>query len=506
MFYSDQFLEKIVDVFREGYLLVSDFGRSRFVLPYVRVNSFLRRADNLTDPKVFRSVLLKQSLSKILTNQCSISFVTYAASPHTTEKIVFNQKTMPGHFIVWWMKSKNKSKQIKDLKRFDFIKLSTSSLRHNKQTIDLIAKNIAFCIDVFLTNCSQLKVFHDRGILSDYLTIYGLVGYSLPDSRKRYGFSRGSQSSPEGHLNIVLHQFKKYVDLSVLKKPKADEWLKHLGPVDTVVYNLFRLEISEINSLIIQGLGYHNFSVGFDKNWQIYDTKKKVSFFEGFYIYFDERLEISDVLLILSKLVRFYNKLYYLLSKYFKKFYQSFNLPEKQEIIRIEFLKSVEEFLLKIDLNSGKNNWQRSAEKFVDFTLSLAPTFLQVKNWVRYSKKNKENLKILYQIYVEEKKKLSLESYQNKLVKMFMRKYNLDKISASALLRMKLDLYKEESEWQTIQFTMPETISLSYLISDYIYKDGKVYAGKLSIAPRLMTQKGVFEDLAGVIIQREAGI
>ncbi|GIW62629.1 MAG: hypothetical protein KatS3mg090_0455 [Patescibacteria group bacterium] len=506
MFYSDALLEKVAYVFKEGYSLVTDFGRNPLVLPYIVVNSFLKRLDKSDDLDLFLSVLLKQRLSKVLANESAVSFVTSAASPHTLETISFDNKNLPAHFIVWWMQTKNKSKKVEDFKRLDFIRLSRSSVKQNKQTIELIAKNIAFCVYAFMTSNKQIRFFNDRRILSEHLFIYGLIGHSLPGSRSKYGFSRGAQSSPEGHLNIVFHNFKKYAKLAVLKKPEVDEWLKHLGPIDTVVYNLFRLEISEINALIMQSLGYQNFSVGFDKNWQILDSKRKISFFEGFYICFDKRLEVSEVLFILSRLVKVYDGLYRLLGKYFCKYYKSFNLVKQQVAIRSEFVDEVAMYLFDLGGKSLKRNWRQSAEKFVDFALSFVPTFLQVKHWSKNSTLNRQNLQLLFKIYSDEKQRLTVRSYQNKLIKQFMNRYDLDKTSASALLRMKLDLYKDETDWKSIQFTLPEKISLSYLISDYVYKKGKVYAGKLSIAPRLMTQKGVFEDLAGTVILRETGL
>jgi len=80
-------------------------------------------------------------------------------------------------------------------------------------------------------------------------------------------------------------------------------------------------------------------------------------------------------------------------------------------------------------------------------------------------------------------------------------------VAESLVLMIENQIADPANDWKNIKFTWPNQLSLSYMIEDYeIDNNGEILVKKITIAPRFMTEKGAFEDMAGMIIRRCQGV
>ncbi len=84
--------------------------------------------------------------------------------------------------------------------------------------------------------------------------------------------------------------------------------------------------------------------------------------------------------------------------------------------------------------------------------------------------------------------------------------YGVNDFEADILVRMAEDRLKPPEKYQDIQFTFPPQLSCSYLFEWERDEQGKIKIYGISLATRLGSTKGAFEDLAGVVIRRSMGI
>lgn len=80
-------------------------------------------------------------------------------------------------------------------------------------------------------------------------------------------------------------------------------------------------------------------------------------------------------------------------------------------------------------------------------------------------------------------------------------------VAESLILMIENQIADPADDWKNIKFTFPNQISLSWMIEEYeIGDNGEILVKKITIAPRFMMEKGVFEDIAGMKVDRPQGI
>jgi hypothetical protein len=438
--------------------------------------------------------------SQILRDGNVFSLITPAASPHTTEMIKINLNSqeveIPAHLIIWWGEV---------ARRVDFLSLSRMKEEERKKLIDLISSNIHAAWRVLYDSLPEERY---KNNVSKFLEIYGLVGHATEEERKNSGLSRGAQSNQEGHINICFHPYDKYRKQAEKKGINAADFLKHTGVMDTILMNKFGDFFSQITGLIFN---IPNLSV----SWELKhaSSENQISIYEGLRLNFYEKpLQLNKALEFIAKIVGFYDQIYEDLKQGFENCWKNIgNENKKKEVIR-QLKRSLVERLRQIGVINVEM-FDRQIDSLIDMTLSFRPTYQQLTNWEKDENIDESLRDIISRLKNKYKKRRErLKTMTNEQRKVFVdrvaRFYGVDSIVAESLVLMiENQIADPADDWKNIKFTFPNQISLSWMIEEYeIGDNGEILVTKITIAPRFMTEKGVFEDIAGMKIDRPQGI
>ena len=425
------------------------------------------------------------------------SLITPAASPHTPETIpiLINGKPMPAHLIVWWWGRG---------KRVDLINLSRLDSELRKKYLEAISQQIKQSVSFlfkYLPEDYQQKY-------SKWLEIYGLVGHANSNERKKTGLSRGAQSHPEGHINIVFHPYDKYREKGQKEEIDAADFLKHVGVMDTILMKKWGDFFTQVSHFLLK-------SNDLSTSWELKHalSNDQISFYEGLRLNFYKRpINLNEALENICQVISFYDQFYQLLKSGFENYWKNIGNENKKTEIISKLKHSLIEKLRQIGVMNLKT-FDDQIDGLVDFTLSFKPTYQQLKNWEQDESVDESSRKIISRLKNKyEKRRERLKSMTNEEKKAFVDKaagfYGVSSIVAESLVLMiKNQIADPANDWKNIKFTWPNQLSLSYMIEDYeIDNNGEILVKKITIAPRFMTEKGTFEDMAGMIIRRCQGV
>jgi hypothetical protein len=414
--------------------------------------------------------------------------ITSAASPHTPEMIKNpNQNPkkpeIPAHFIVWAADTSNDNP-------IAILNIAKTSDEERQRYWQLIAGGIEHAIHILKTSLSEEE--------EHSIEIYGLGGHISPEERQATGLSRGAQSHPLFHVNVVAHQYQKYRKEAKLEKISPRDFLKQAGPMDTLFMNNFKYDIVTIINNILKQINTP-FQTQAEEATGI--GKNLVRFYEGISIEF-HGLSVEESFETIGKIVCLFASLYDSLRHYFDIYW----LSSDQEQTKKEAMIQLELLLGKIDYPQ-KNDF---IERLVEFAFSFSPTHQQLDHWLNQNqilldenvKKRLLKLKKTYE-YIQNMQPAN----RKKVLALLKGKYGFDDFQAEAYLQFLIDASSPGKNWKSIEYVWSGKLSFSYMLEKYhADENGQIIVEKITLAPRFFTNKGAFEDIGGLRVVRNTGV
>lgn len=495
--------ETLPEIIKNAYFLIYDKDTNkRPVFPCITISPYGRRSEGSENP--YQAVIDEprpEHLPSPSNKDGANSRINHPAAPHTPEEIELNNEKYPAHLIVWWYGENNESREYPTI-----IDLAQMQPENRKPFLEAIANQIRNAVLFLKEQIPNIK----QEEIHRYVEIYGLGGHTKPDERKRTGSSRGAQSHPMGHINVAYHPYEKYKRLAEEKSLNPREFLKQVGPMDTDVFYRWHPFISTIIREIILKNDSLEANVISTETHKI--GEKCISFYEGFTIEFINSLNLVDTLEILCQVVDFFQGIYDILRSGYNEYYQHIGdgkktLSEKKQII-FDRIKSYFNSQLKREVSY----FYEFINEIIDFTLNFHPTYQQLLLWQQLddvSQQTKDHLARMQKTYEKIQQIIKDPEKKQRLIKWLQRIYGFNPFEAEAYLQFFIDMTSStaEDQWKNIEFTWADQLSISYLLNKYsIDENGNIQVDELTIASRFFTNKGVFEDLAGMVINRPQGI
>ena len=484
-----RYLQRVYPYFREG-------------LPTLTISPFEQRGENKGREQFINGLLEENKKFELGFKQDgdAFSLITPAASPHTPEMIkiqdVNNQEVkIPAHLIVWWGKIGE---------RVDFLSLSRMNEEERKNIFSLIEGVIRSAWQ-FLYERLPEEYKNDS---TKVLEIYGLVGHATKEQRTATGLSRGAQSNPEGHINICFHPYEKYRKQVEKRGINAADFLKHNGVMDTILMKNWGDFFSQITGFLLK---IPKLSISWELKHAF--SQDQISIYEGLRLnFYEQPIELNEALGIIAKVVGFYDQVYEDLKQGFESYWK--NISDKDK--KTEIIRQLKHCLVERLRQIGVTNvemFNQQIDSLVDFSLSFRPTYQQLKNWEQDKNIDESSRKIISRLKNKyEKRRERLKSMTNEQKRAFIERvagfYGVSLVVAESLVLMIENQIADPSEgkdWEKIKFTFPNQISLSWMIEEYENDNGEILVKKITIAPRFMTEKGAFEDMGGMKVERSQG-
>lgn len=495
----------LVEAIKNAYSLINPNDQNKPVFPRLIVAPHGQRSEGSKDPcRIVINEPRPDHLPQPSKKGNAVSFCNYPASPHTPMTIELNGVRYPAHILVWWYREKDDSNEYPTI-----IDLSRMEPEARKPFLEAIANQISDAVLFLKEQNSQIKPEE----IHRYIKIYGLGGHTKPDERERTGLSRGAQSHPMGHINVVYHPFEKYKERVEKRPANHREFLKQIGPMDTVVFDRWEGYILTIIRKLISKNDLPQPNVSSTKTHKI--GEQCISFYEGFTIEFTSSQNLVNSLEILCQVIGFFQGIYEILRTGYDQYYQHIG-NKKEELIEIKTvmfnnLKSF--FSDQLPISEDETPYfDKFFKEIIDFALSFHPTYQQLRLWQNsadVSQDTKTRLFKMQEAYEKIQKISKDPEKEQRLTKWLQRFYGFSPFEAMAYLQFFYDMTSPtaEDQWKNIQFTCAGQLPISCLIDKYtIDENGSIQVNALTIAPRFFTNKGVFEDLAGMIIDRPQGV
>jgi hypothetical protein len=438
--------------------------------------------------------------------------LTFASSPHTVstlqrEKVlqatskkieglptlITENNEIAAHLIVWWWGEKGA--------RYDIQKLAPLSDRERAPFLDNIAAQLTTGIDLMQDSLDLPK---DQTTTN--IQVYGLLGHATAEERQKEGLSRGSQSNPNGHINITYIPTQEITESASTEHVNLAELIKQIGPWDTVLFDLCKGAVSEKIRSIVETRTNNNppVEVRTNQDHSIRSDGKAVRFFEGYRMRFDEPITTNAALHILLDIVNQYEEYYQKTQFSYREYHKNIGNKNKRDEIKADILSEAE--------NMGFTN--QIGEHLTDLILNIPPTYGQITTWAEeLREEGRSNDDVSLRIL--QGKKRSYKMIEQRLhtpegkafyKRGFQRMYGANDFEADILIRMAEDRIKSHEQYQDIQFTFPPQLSCSYLLEWGRNEQGNINIHGISLATRLGSTKGALADLAGVVIRRTMGI
>ncbi len=552
---------ELARVIRNAFLFIPN-GK----LPRLEIPSFGRRTDLSNNPlaQLLEEYRLKQEYLNLPdpTNLGNfISFSMPPVSPHTPETIKIGDQIIPAHLNVWWGEVGNPNQiTILDLARMK----RNERLPYLQAIADQIQKSILFLGE----RIDDLKnIPRDRWHKN--LEIYGLCGHATPEERQATGASRGAQSHPSGHINVGYHPYEKETELAEPTPSTPREILKHIGPMDTLIFQWSDFFVSIVNNIIANN-GHESSIVQAETHHAKRPDDKLIRFYEGISIdYNTNGIPLVEALNDLSDVIGFFDRFYQTLRDGYEEYYFNYGHHDLQSKIRQRMIDELLSLYLSIQNpddnmkqpNSTKNSQTSTRTiitEIVDFALSFLPTYQQIINWLNnpnisqktksYLKKRKKQYEKIHRwlrqsFFDLETMKQKLEAVKEqredipvgdqpqdqrdhlkktrdlfkevsrlmlikqKILSGTQNKFNLGSdLEAEIFLQHIFDMTQPGENWNRIEYAWPAVLSLSFMADDYKFDQfGNLNVIRLTIAPRFGTTKGAIEDMGGYRIVRQQG-
>ncbi len=417
------------------------------------------------------------------------------------------------HLVAWWQKLDTPSESTvgeQTGSRCDMLGLAQLPDEERKDYFAAISQQIENGINL-MADCLGLS---DNELGN--LRVYGLFGHATLEERRLMGLSRGAQSAPDGHLNIVyLPEVTRTKTMP--EDVKTKDMVKQIGAWDTVVEDLFGSGIQRV----IQSTALHRLNPRdrIEDN-PIYVTRvsnkttssdfSHMNFFEGFKIGFDKAITIEPSLGVLTDILKKGSDLYSAALSNYEQYYKNIKNPEKKKIIFDNLKASAKAF-------GFPNNM---ADEFAKFVFSIKPTHGQLDKWIKELEIDQQpkntaadifkiedssllNLKKIKRFYENMAKRLNATGGRERVKKHLQEAKKLSPLDADLFLSVIEDRFKlMDDRSNNISSIMAPFLSGSYML-DYVRDTtGRIMVKGISLSTRLGTDKGVVEDLGGYVIDR----
>jgi hypothetical protein len=405
----------------------------------------------------------------------------------------------PLHLVVWWALTKEDGVATTNSRRCDLLGLAKLPDEQKKHFFELISDQTARAVRL-------LRVLRHPQSYPYSIEISGVFGHSTEDERKRTGLSRGPQSGPEGHLNVVLFPYKEIYAAARVREVLQEEKLKQIGPWDTLIFDRLSgaLQTVMIKRVRTTLRGETGFSMSAAKDYGRRPDNKAVPFFEGFRMEFDEEIELPQALRVVTDIAGNFEQLYQGLINFYKAFHKAWGNEAKRDEIEDRLVEYIGEFGFD----------KESTEEILNLFKTIQPTYGQVRKWINeinqlqvkdeYAEANVRRLERRKVIYERRNETTSAGEVPDRFIRAYQTWYGVSEEQARLLYRLIGDRFKDPArEYKDVWFTWPRHISGTYMFERYSIKtDGRIAVKTLSIAPRLATTKGVAEDLLGLVTRR----
>lgn len=495
----------LVEAINNAFSLIDPKNQDKPTFPHLTIPPYGQRSEGSADP--YRTVICEprpDHLPQPSINGSAVSFCNHPASPHTPMQFELNGVRYPSHIVVWWYKEKDGPNEYPTI-----IDLSQMETEARKPFLEAIANQISDAVLFLKAHNPQINLKD----IHRHIEIYGLGGHTKPEERKTTGLSRGAQSHPMGHLNVVYHPNEEYKKLAEKRPVNYREFLKHIGPMDSVVFDRWERYISSILKKIISKNNIPQPIVTSVKTHKI--GEKNFYFYEGFTIEFSSSQNLVSSLEILCQVIGFFQGIYEILRTGYDQYYQHIGNKKEElsEIKKVMFNNLKSFFSDQLPISEDETPYfDKFFMEIVDFALSFHPTYQQLRLWqnsANVSQDTKTRLIKMQETYEKIQKISKDPEKEQRLVKWLQRFYGFSPFEAKAYLQFFYDMTSPtaEDQWKDIQFTWAGQLSTSYLIDRYtIDENGSIQINALTITSRFLTNKGAVEDLAGMVIDRPQGV
>lgn len=313
--------------------------------------------------------------------------------------------------------------------------------------------------------------------------IYGSWGNSKPESRARFGFSRGAPTLPDGHLHLAKINVEDQ-DISVASLP-AIPALKHYQPWNRLINRQFGPDIALMIDRVLRD------DSGLIEDVHFYDeiarhTDSHNSHQQGYQVTYKDPLPFEAAMEHIVYVANRFEGLYQEMSSLYTEYYKNLGDPAAQQ-------RAVER-MQKTGVRFGFDS--QAAEKLTHFVTQIVPTSSQLKEWSTQLEQDAisgEEIPALEAIGRQLARRASLMSRSGRGIR--------DDSILTALIK---DTYRDPKEHEIIH-TWPAHSSAIYLFDDIQVNNGGVLVKKFSIHPAIVAAAGAPEKILGAAIVRDMG-
>ena len=373
-----------------------------------------------------------------------------------------DQKVAP-HMIVWWQANNGAQKSQADLFNLSAIP--------QKERADFTSGIKAQVIKAF----SALDSFEGQPI------IYGSWGYSEPESRARFGFSRGAPTLPDGHLHLAKVNIGEQ-DISLSPLPVAPT-LKHYQPWNRLINKQLGPDIVQMLDGVCRRNGWETVENVYFYDHEVKHGESHFSHQQGYEVTYRSPQLLESALDHIVHVAGEFEELYQGISALYADYHLNSGNQESQRRILARMQEVGESF--------GFSN--QAVEKLASFVARIVPTSSQLNEWAARLEQD-----------TTEESSASLEIIKRELERralLMARSSERDDSIAAALVK---DTYRDPRDHDIVH-TWPAHSSAIYLLDDVEVRNGDVLVHKFSIHPAIVSAAGAPEKLLGAAIVRDMG-
>lgn len=334
--------------------------------------------------------------------------------------------------------------------------------------------------------------------MDEKIKLYMVFGNSTEQERRQYLLAPAVQTIGAFHMHATYFPdwLKDRVNYTAVSE---DDYLKQLGPMDTLWHKHFDIEVINQIRNIAAEMGNPHVRVSSLVDHAVRPDNKGVANFEGYTIKYAEPVVAAFAYEMAFRTMDWYNDIHNVCMNAFEEYYKKAGDGLGQEAVR----KELTDALRGLGFNL-------KASKLADFVFSNRPTYGQIVTWLdedtttstiaAESRKNLENMRRKYEIRHNNFKD---PQYYQKMVNNVMKVYGTTPNEAKLLLRIMEEPYLPSADYKRVKFNVPRHPSGSVIFSKYNVSD-TLWVEEMIIATR--QEKGVVEDLIDANVSRDKGI
>ncbi|HSW91054.1 MAG TPA: hypothetical protein VLG09_00225 [Candidatus Saccharimonadales bacterium] len=375
-----------------------------------------------------------------------------------------DQKIAP-HMIVWWQ-------AIHEMQRSQ-VNLFDLSVLPSEDRINFIHG----------INAQVVKAFSALDTIDGRPVIYGSWGNSEPESRARFGFSRGAPTLPDGHLHLAKVNIQDQ-DISLKSLPPIPA-LKHYQPWNRLINQQFGPNIAHMldrvlrdDDRVVEGVRFYDEIVRHNNSHNSHQ--------QGYEVTYQDPLPLEVAMEHIIYIAGEFEGLYQGMHSLYTEYYKNSGDPEVQQ--------QIFEQMQEIGAHFGFDS--QAAKKLASFVTRIVPTSSQLNEWSTQLEKDA----------VPDEEIPALEAIRRQLARRawLMARNGGDASRDSILTALIKDTYRDPEEHEIIH-TWPAHSSAIYLLDDIVIDRDKVLVKKFSIHPAIVAAAGAPEKILGAAIVRDMG-